>query len=270
MSNFIRKSHLFMFLAFALPIWMFSLFLKIQLINPINTSIWILFLVQTIPLVSWLVYTSIIPSLIGEIRLGLEEQEEALSETVSTSVTTRATFLALTVAGIALLGFQVINAGNTISMYYLSIALFVLSFLSFVISTDVSDSAKNVPFRTSQRGVILTRRGARYYQYGFTYMICAFAISMTNISEVFCIMFIVLWDIFYLCANLPTQGNAYSRIRKLIILFASIVIILLPICYLLWDMLIFAEWQAIVCYGFVLLLSILGVGVILKYHIPAE
>lgn len=270
MSNRIRVSHLFMFVALALPVWTFSLLLKLQIVILIESSPWVLFLVQTIPLVSWWLYTSLVPSVIGEIRLGLATQKEALSQTVATGVTTRATFLAIAIAGMALIGLEVMKPASAPSLYSLGMTLFILSFLAFVISTDISDSAKNVPFRTSQRGVILTKRGARYYQYGLTYMIIAFAVSMAKVGEVFCVGFVVLWDIGYLLANLPTGGSSYSRLTRLGGLLTSLAIMLLPIYNLLWDQLPLDGWQGLVAYALLTLLTVVCTGVIFAYYKPVE
>jgi len=250
--------HLIMFVLLSAPVWVFSLFVKLNLIGKTETSTWILVQIQTIPLVSWWVYTSLVPSIIGEIRCSLGTNKEDVSETVPTAVTTRASFLAIAVAGIALIGLEVLKAPTATSLYLLSMSLFILAFVAFVVSTDISDSAKNVPFRTSTRGVILTRRSARYYQYGLTYMICAFALAMVKVGEIFGIIFIFLWDVLYLVANWPTEYSASYIARRCGGLLVSATLALLPIYGLLCPSLPLDEWRAITTYALVFILVMLG------------
>lgn len=262
----ISISHTIMFILFALPSWIISFTIKDNIMKAFDGSIWLILSIQTIPLISLWIYTSVVPSIIGQIRSAITNETEDLSETVPISVTTRVAFLAISLAGFALIGLNIgTNINNYPSLLILSIIYFILSFITLTLSTDISDSAKNIPFRRSKAGVILTRRGARLYQYGLTFLICGFACFVAQINEVLSYVFIIAWNLMYILTNLPTKKSEYNIKYTLYILIMSYLLMLFPIYLALINVLDIFTYQKYI-FGIYMLLLMLIVLCILVFY----
>lgn len=229
-SPLLRPSRLLMLGSLLGPLWFVALCSHGGIIPPLDVSLELLICIQTIPFVAWCIYVSLIPSTIGQIRSALNGSEQHVFEGVSTEVTTRACFLAAALAGMAIVGAQISAAGKVPLLLWLSMGYLTLSFVALVLSTDVTDSAKNPPFKDTADCETLTRRGSRLYQYGLTWLICAVASSIGQIEEELGILLVVVWNGAYIACNLPTtRVRLYLGKGNVALLAVAMLVALLPL-----------------------------------------
>lgn len=176
----------------------------------------------------WGIYTSTIPSTIGEIRLSYDRKSEDNSHSlVSINLATKLAFLTVSIGGIAYLGISG-SAPNSLLKSY-AVINFSLSFICFLISSDIYDSSKNTPYmQHSDRCLMLTKRGARIYQHGLTYLALAICSSAILLNGIIGISVTILMSFMYIYYNRPTIILTGSNSKYLLSLVVAILICVLP------------------------------------------
>jgi len=219
-KNRIRFKHILYFLGITLPIYCFSILSYVGIIAPINVIV--LLCTQCISLSLWLMYTSIVPSLHGEVRIKLRESPETFND-YTTSVTTRSSFMTFSIACLALIGVALFNKEHELTSSFLfSGVFFSVSIILFIISLDVHDTAKNPPFNNSSGTQNIFRRGAPTYQIGQSFIVCGLVSGLYIIHSLLCISVAYIWVIVYMTTNLSTkriEGYIWQRYIYIIIFF---------------------------------------------------
>lgn len=227
-KNKLQFEHILYFLSTTIPVYSF---LVLSYFNIVHVDIIILLCTQCVSLSSWLIYTAIVPSLHGEIRIRLTDSLEAFND-YTTSVTTRSSFMTFSIGCLALIGFALFNKNENLQSAFLFAGIFFsIAIILFIVSLDVHDTAKNPPFNNASGTQRIFRRGAPSYQIGQSYIVCGLVSGSYVINPILSIIISYVWVIAYILSNLSTkkiQGYLFRRYMYLLVFF---ILSFFPILY---------------------------------------
>jgi len=188
------------------------------------------FVILQILLVSlWNIFTSVMPSTIGEIRQSYNSKSIDNSHSlVAINLTTKVAFLSVSIAGIAFLGIIRTDLHGSV-LYIYSIMSYSLAFICFFISTDLYDSSKNTPYmQHPDRCLMLTKRAARIYQIGLTNFILAICSSIFLVNNIIGAIVTIIAIFLYTYYNRPTMPINGKKGSYLFYFFLSLTFCLAP------------------------------------------